>query len=355
MRTTRSATAGVLAPEGSNGSAQRARPFGTVGAPIQRWITFGLLLTAAVALAACSQEDYYCDADGCYVCDGVGCRRMSPPGRTRCVGDCDCGGGMVCHTVGCAATCTAPSDCARGTVCSEGFCLAPRESGSPTGACAPCPETPCGAGLSCVGGVCRPPANPACDATRPCSAPEVCVDGECREPEEVCQFNAECGMGRICVNQRCTTECDASRLCPSGSSCDNGFCIEDVPPVTDCNETTNRCASGQICIEGACWTACGASAPCGAGRYCGPDGRCRYDDRPQPTCGEGRPCIAPAECVQGVCRSPCASATDCRRFDEQLTFCGRDMYCYTTNEATSNCNDQTDCSEPERCIDGTCR
>lgn len=317
-------------------------------------ITLGLLLTATVALSACSQEDYYCDADGCYLCDGVGCRTMGPPSRSSCLGDCDCAGGSLCTSVGCAATCTASADCARGTVCSGGLCMSPRETATATGECLPCPATPCPTGLECVVGVCRPPPPLPCDAvTNPCTAPDVCVDGSCRPPELVCQFNAECGAGRVCVNQRCTTECDAARPCATGASCDDGFCVED-PPATACSEAS-PCGAGLICIDGACWTECSATAACGAGRYCGPDGRCRFDDRPQPTCGEGRDCIAPAMCVSGVCRSPCETATDCRRFDEQLTFCGEDMLCYTTNEATSNCNDQTDCTGEDRCIDGTCR
>jgi hypothetical protein len=59
-------------------------------------------------------------------------------------------------------------------------------------------------------------------------------------------------------------------------------------------------------------------------------------------------------CVGGVCRTPCSSTTDCRRADEQLTAC-LDMLCYTTNEATSDCHQASDCMSGQRCVDGICR
>ena len=65
-------------------------------------------------------------------------------------------------------------------------------------------------------------------------------------------------------------------------------------------------------------------------------------------------CAAGAVCVDGVCRSPCATPTDCRRFDEQLTFCVEGL-CYTTNEATSDCTAASDCRAGQNCIDGVCR
>jgi hypothetical protein len=65
-------------------------------------------------------------------------------------------------------------------------------------------------------------------------------------------------------------------------------------------------------------------------------------------------CAAGAVCVDGVCRSPCATPTDCRRFDEQLTFCVEGL-CYTTNEATSDCSAASDCRAGQNCIDGVCR
>lgn len=315
-------------------------------------ITLGLA-AASLALSACSQEDYYCDADGCYVCDGLGCRNVDPPGRTACEGDCDCASGTLCTSLGCASSCSADADCPRGTRCSSGLCLGPRESATPTGVCPPCTtDTECadeGAGYVCVGGTCRPPARPQCTVDGDCTAPATCVDGECRTPDETCRFSAECGPGRVCVNEHCTTQCDASRPCPTGATCEAGFCVEQ-PPTTMCG-TGGACGTGEICVDGTCWDACSTSAECGAGRYCATDGRCRLDDRPQPVTS----CIAPASPVDGVCRTPCETATDCRAFDEQLTFCGTDMLCYTTNEATSDCAQQSDCGAGQSCIDGTCR
>jgi hypothetical protein len=211
-----------------------------------------------------------------------------------------------------------------------------------------------GEDLACVDGRCVARVNPRCGPSMPCPEGRICVEdtGECRLPSDVCRFSSECGPGRVCVNERCTTACDTDDRCPTGSVCDGGFCREQ--PGTGMCASNSDCGAGMVCVDGSCWTACTGDAECGAGRYCAADGRCRADDRPRPVCDASRLCAGGAVCVQGVCRSPCSTATDCRRFDEQLTTCLH-MLCYTTNEATSDCDEASDCMVGQRCVDGVCR
>ena len=328
-------------------------------------IVLGLLM-ASVA-AGCTQEDYYCDASGCYYCDGTGCRPVAPPGRSACGCDRDCGTGSVCTALGCTVTCGASGSgtaCPHGTVCTGGFCAGPTET-APTAqiecVCDPTVATSCdrfahaGETLACV---CPPGGTCACViqggrvdcSTDPslCPVEYTCVAGECRPPTAVCRYDSQCATGQRCENSACVLPC-AAGTCATGSSCGaDGFCHADPPPT--CSAAT-PCATG-TCINGECRVMCTADSMCPTGHYCGEDQLCHFDDRPTSHC----PCTGPgAVCAAGVCRSPCSNATDCRRFDEQLTFCGPDMLCYTTSESTSNCAVQQDCAAGQNCLGGVCQ
>jgi hypothetical protein len=322
-------------------------------------ITLGLAVAVAssLSLSGCSQEDYYCDGTGCYYCDGVGCRSVEPPGRQTCSCNRDCPTGSVCTSLGCTIECSAGGTCLNGTQCrGDQYCLGPLET-APTAdiACVCTTAADCdafehaGETLECRDGECVPSTGPVlCGSDAACAAGYECVDGTCRAPSATCQFSSECGPGRVCVNQTCTTSCGAGPSCPTGAFCGaDGFCHPSPP--AGCT-TSAMCASGQICIDGQCWNSCTSDAMCPTGFYCAADMRCRYDDRPRSAC----PCASGSVCVGNVCRSPCSTPTDCRRFDEQLTAC-IEMLCFTTNEATSDCDEQSDCSAGQNCVDGTCR
>ena len=81
---------------------------------------------------------------------------------------------------------------------------------------------------------------------------------------------------------------------------------------------------------------------------------CVIDDRPNHFCESDDDCNEGAVCRNYVCRSPCTTNEECPRFDVSLTFC-LDNVCATTNEATSDCAEASDCMTGQSCIDGICR
>jgi len=314
-------------------------------------------LGAMTALGGCAQEDYYCDTDGCYFCDGVGCRDVDPPMRDDCRGDFECSGGLICTDIGCTSFgCSSDDACEMGTVCRDGWCVAPTEpTPNPTsGECTTSAE--CDADLECLDGVCTPSVAPAgCTEDAECATGEICLDGECRAEEDTCHFNTECGPGRVCIDERCTTGCGLDNPCPEGQMCGaDGFCLNTPPPTGECVENSD-CDAGQICLDGACIDECTGTddTECGEGRYCAAGGRCRPDDRPSPFCVTDDDCMEGAVCRNGACRSPCAEHAECPRFDVSLNFC-LDMVCATTNEATSDCDEASDCNPGQSCVDGIC-
>lgn len=320
-----------------------------------------LVLLGALAFASgCANEDYYCDDTGCYSCDGIGCRAVEPPDRPSCRGDFECAEGSICTDTGCVEEgCASDADCPTGTVCRDAgdgstLCVAPTEPlPIPTpGTCTTNADCD-GADLICLDGVCTSREEPSeCTDETECASGQECVEDECRDLADTCQFNTECGPGRLCVDQRCTTACGADNPCAEGLTCDEGFCVEPPPPTDECSANAD-CGAGQICLSGACYDECSGDAACGDGEYCY-YGRCRVDDRPNPFCVTDADCMSGSVCRNGACRSPCEEAAECQAADVSLTFC-LDMLCATTNEATSDCSQASDCMSDQRCVDGVCR
>jgi hypothetical protein len=326
------------------------------------------LLSAGVS--GCSSDEYYCDANGCFYCDNVGCRAVNAPTRATCLGDYQCPANRVCTSLGCTATCASDTECEQGWVCrgamgtTRGYCVAPREP-TPTpnpGACRT--NTDCQGGATCVNGACvRPTCDSStttcgCSADSQCATGNFCVGGRCQPPSDTCRFNSQCGAGRVCVNQQCRPACtDGS--CPTGQACQDGACVDR--PAGQCTRDA-ECMATQRCVNATCLNRCTGNAECGTGNYCTDAGVCAVDTRRQPFCTNNSQCAAGSECLDGVCRRPCADSNECLRTDVTYRNCARISYlstsrlfCQTNNEANTNCGRQADCSMGQACVDGVCR
>ncbi len=310
--------------------------------------SFSSVLLAAVMAAAlaatasgCSSDDYYCDNSGCYYCDGVGCRAVAAPTRVPCQGDYMCPASQVCTDLGCTSSCAADTDCARGWVCRGA-------SGSTRGSCvAPTEHTPV-------------PHPGSCTSNADCSGGTVCdASGRCSPPSDVCQFNSQCGAGRVCINQSCAAACSATAPCPTGQACNNGVCVNH--PAGQCTADA-QCAAGQRCLNSTCFNVCTTSAQCGTGLYCGDQGLCVPDTRRQPFCTSDAQCTAPSQCLDGVCRRPCSTSDECLRTDVSYHNCvpiaylhTTQRYCLTDHEYRPTCARAADCTAGQSCVDGVCR
>jgi len=312
-----------------------------------------LVLTAFSALGSgCSSEDYFCDDSGCYYCDGLGCRPVDPPDRPPCVGDYECPAGTACTDLGCVGECTSDDECEMGTECRSGSCVAPTEPipvPNP-GVCTTNDEC-LASGLVCLDGVCTPDDS-VCSADTDCAAGELCISGECLADDERCQFDHECGEGRSCINSECVTGCTDASSCDAGFMCLAGVC---TPPITEGCTSNAACGGDSVCVDGACRPECAVDTDCGDGFRCSTAGACVVDTRPRPFCSNDSECMEGRVCRSGVCRTPCETSEQCRRFDVQFNVCSEESLCITTNEATSDCATQSDCLTGQSCSDGICR
>lgn len=259
-----------------------------------------LALLFVLGLAGCHEETKFCDENGCYTCDGMSCRPITPAGA--CTRNADCGGDEY--------------------VCRDGACVPDDRS--------------CGdLGCSCV-------------VTGACDEGYVCTGGECRPEDEVCRFDHACGAGKVCVDGRCYNACEGGLECVEGLVCEDGAC---VPSVATCAEDAD-CEDG-VCLDGSCQVGCTGDGECAADEFCD-HGHCRYDDRFTPFCVESPDCQAGHVCVEGLCRTPCTDDASCLAFDVQFRFC-REGFCQTFDEIRSDCRTSVDCEPGKTCVNGSCR
>lgn len=320
----------------------RARRF-VAGTAVAGFFAATAALVALVPGCGGGSSDYYCDATGCYECDGFGCASVDPPLPTTCskAGDAVCPSGEVCTDQGCMLPCKADASCARGLVCKQGFCAAPTAKDPTKLVCGVSAD--CGAsGFDCVDGACV--AIPACSGVG-------CV----------CKYSSECGDGRVCANGQCVESCSATAPCATGFTCDaNGLCQRSATPVCGAAAGGATCASGQRCVDGQCAAGCAADAEC-LGADGKPDaqqrcvgGACVPNPRP-PTCNGAAQCGTNQQCIEGFCRYSCAVNDDCLAIDTRIGTCAKDKVCRSATEANAECTAQADCASGKSCVDGKCK
>lgn len=185
------------------------------------------------------------------------------------------------------------SQCGFGSQCKSSTCV----NTSSTSACGTCtPVAPAGGnctstgacedGLVCSNGVCAQPvaAGGACTSTGQCAGTLICKTGTCAMPG---------GAGADC--NPASSECDtlAGLFCNPGSNkCEKPTVASEGGPCGIVDQKLVVCGGGGSC-EGATLTAPGTCVPPIAdGAACNPT--------------DGPNCLAPADCINGLCTLPAA-------------------------------------------------
>ena len=268
-----------------------------------------ILLLAFSSVAGCTDDDrYFCVSDGpiseqgCFLCRDDECTSQPPPERMMCLEEDDCAVSEVCTTIGCVAQCGEDLDCPLGTECaSSGLCLNPLEE-EPTTRRSPTPNP-------------QPEPEPT--------------------PEPfTCQFNFECGDGRICIDGECLFTC-IDEPCPDTQQCTAGAC--------------------RPCMEEVCLSNCSTDADCSELEFCS-NFQCVPDTRPEQFCPENE-CQPGRVCVRGQCRTPCETDVECAQIDSSIRFCapvGDLDLCVRSSEVLAECQLNIDCAFGEECVDGSC-
>lgn len=303
---------------------------------------------------------YYCDATGCYSCDGYGCSTVNPPTPTACTGDLSCKPTESCTDKGCVARCKSDPECPQGTVCdlAAQLCKAP---GTTPGSQKQCTTTKdCAAGSACEGGRCQ-----ACGGTNgpcPCSAAsdcsgagQVCSAGYCASASSLCKYSSECGAGKVCADGQCLADCSNNpSACGAGQVCAKGACVADPNAKPQCANDTQCGGSTPKCVAGKCTAQCTSDSTCGAGQWCD-QGACVVDNRPKPACSSTAQCAQNQTCVEGYCKYSCSTDNDCKLIDARIGYCGKDKVCRTLQEAQAQCTSTADCASGKTCVANQCQ
>jgi hypothetical protein len=174
--------------------------------------------------------------------------------------------------------------CASDFQCGSGFCK--RTRGINCGSCtpfgrvgSPCAEpSECGPGLECsINGACAAPSAPGmpCGNDQPCRFGAYCAGQTCAAQVETagaaCQGRDSCAAHRGLVCSQ--SQCAAIAFARAGQACGG-------PGILLC-EASGDCVIGQ-----------------------GAAGVCSMVARDGQSCANGQSCLAPAECLSGVCDIP---------------------------------------------------
>jgi hypothetical protein len=236
---------------------------------------------------ACCSTGAQCDSG--LACAGGSCQPCGRGGQTCCAGN-TCNGGFNCNN----GTCNACGGIGQ-TCCASGAA--------------------CGAGSSCISGVCRQdlcgtPGGLCCNVSSPSlkcqNSPSNYM---CNETWNRCE---PCGgsSGPCCAGGQCTFP--SSYVCIGDGLFSTGMCRHCGSNGEPCCEGgISACSSGNVCGNGTC-RSCGAtgqpccsgfSTACNSGNYCASGGTCqRCGGSGQPCCTSGVSCNYPLACSSGTCR-----------------------------------------------------
>ena len=298
-------------------------------------------LVAMASSEGCGPGDtrYYCDATGCYNCDGYGCHPVNPPPNTKCTGTNACAQNQICTDAGCVNVCQADADCPQGDVCKSNQCVPPQT---------------------------QPGNLLVCTKDSDCPSGEACVGSgqwaKCTAKSNACTYTSECAAGKVCADGECLTDCSQGQTCAAGTTCTKGICEPNAG--TQCTSDAQCSGSTPKCENGSCVAACDPNAPatsaqCAAGEYCD-NGACVPDTRPAPNCGDASQCAANQVCLDGFCRYSCSTDTDCKLIDARIGYCAKDKTCRDAQEAQAEdgaggCLSSADCQSGQICISNTCQ
>jgi len=136
--------------------------------------------------------------------------------------------------------CSSDGECNGTAACIEGWCV-PRQCKENTSCLGEDETAGTADDRSCIGGVCFPISCPG-DGDR-CPAPG----------KGTCDWNSDCGFGRICYSGKCVAaRCAQDKDCLP-RLCHAGLCYDQ-----ECNDR-KRCKSGKTCINGLCLVATASS------------------------------------------------------------------------------------------------
>lgn len=206
----------------------------------------------------------------------------------------------------------------------------------------------CGAGLSCIHGVCQPasfglaPSGKECVQIDCTSTADCCGDLPSEMPEK-CRGRASTCLERLpgCIEKECARSAD----CAGGGSCVGSCAVSSGECRGNVDCLANKCTEGRCSLD---FTPCGSDAECAANTCTGGSCACENPDfvPDHPVCLDeecAQFCLWTCEESRCVIPSTCSTSDDC--FGSRPT---------CIEGACVECAESADCSLGKICVAGSC-
>jgi hypothetical protein len=157
-----------------------------------------------------------------------------------------------------------------------------------------------------------------------------------------CARDSDCGLGSLCIADRCEAGCNSPRDCPATAPlCDpalseNGNCVKCL--------TDDQCGRGESCSAGSCIAACSKDSDCAADLHCNTDTKRCVACLVSAQCALGEVCSVGNECKPG-----CFGDRDCSRLAPFCTGASP-----TEPGQCVECTEQRDCGVGKACVNNAC-
>jgi len=155
-----------------------------------------------------------------------------------------------------------------------------------------------------------------------------------RPPDGRCTSNTDCPTGLICNAGKCLTP----QACTSDTQCSPDVCINRI--CVQCRDNSNCQGSTPICFNNSC-VACTQTSQCGANQTC--------INNVCASCSQDADCPYGQTCDSGICTvQTCSADGDCQVVQ------GGSGICLNGACLQKYCNNPSDCSSGEACINNLC-
>lgn len=299
----------------------------------------------------------------------------APP---QCLRDSECILGQICENTQCVTGCRHDNNCPEDRTCIHGTCqnpcLLPNSCG-PNANCQPFNHKP---RCECIHNyrgnpfeLCEPIPDDYCEQDQVCALGKICENNRCIEG---CRNDANCRFEESCLNKQCQNPCQLFGACGLNAlckplnhdricTCVPGFTgdprvqCERILPPPECT-SDSQCPQEHVCQSQRCIYGCRSSFNCPTDKTCIKE-KCVNPCSQSGACGKNTLCtpsnhVSICSCPSGFRGDPNIECKEippeCRSDDD----CGLERICLK-QKCIAGCRMHSNCPFDKACVNGQCQ
>lgn len=299
----------------------------------------------------------------------------APP---QCTKDTECLLGQICENTQCITGCRHDNNCPEESACINGNCQNPCLLSNACGhsaKCTPFQHRPrCECNENHLGNPyvkCEPIPDDYCEVDSACPLGKICDNSRCIDG---CRSDVHCKFEQACINKICQSPCNIYGACGINAACkavnhdrvcsclpefsgDPKSLCERAKPPPECT-MDSACHLGQICTNERCVAGCRTSANCPDENSC-IKGKCINACAVSGACGRGATCtpsdhVAVCNCPSGFRGDPDVECREIPPECHQDDDCGLERICLK-QKCIVGCRTHSNCPYDKACVNGFCQ